>query len=211
MRNFTEQREWLDGLEVGTLDSSSVEEVLGVLSRGMRDNPMHIAAFGDDPGIRQQKLRLLMSAAFHVRDLSHTIVARDEDGAIVGVCGMMPPGGCRPNLGQQLLLMPTLLRIGPSPAARVTSWLGAWGKRDPEKRHWHLGPLAVDAHLQGRGVGSRLMQVFCAQMDAARDDAYLETDKESNVRFYERFGFRLIGEENVLGVNNYFMHRTGTR
>jgi ribosomal protein S18 acetylase RimI-like enzyme len=55
------------------------------------------------------------------------------------------------------------------------------------------------------------MQVFCAQMDAARDDAYLETDKPINVRFYERFGFRVIGEEEILGVTNYFMHRTATR
>jgi len=211
MRSVTEQREWLDGLEIGPLDPSGVEEVLDVLSRGMRDNPMHVVTFGHDPGIRQQRLRTLMSAAFDVRDLSHTIVARDEEGAIVGVCGMMPPGGCRPDLRQQVLLLPTLFRIGPHSAVRVTRWLGAWGKRDPHKRHWHLGPLAVDAHLQGMGVGGRLMQVFCAQMDAARDDAYLETDKEVNVRFYERFGFRVIGEENVLGVNNYFMHRTGTR
>ena len=211
MRSVTEQREWLDGMEIGPLDPSGVEEVLGVLSRGMRDNPMHVVTFGDDPGIRQQRLRTLMSAAFDVRDLSHTIVARDEEGAIVGVCGMMPPGGCRPDLRQQLLLLPTLFRIGPHSAVRVTRWLGAWGKRDPDKRHWHLGPLAVDAHLQGMGVGGRLMQVFCAQMDAARDDAYLETDKEVNVRFYECFGFRVIGEENVLGVNNYFMHRTGPR
>jgi ribosomal protein S18 acetylase RimI-like enzyme len=211
MHSVTEQREWLDGLEIGPLDPSGVEEVLGVLSRGMRDNPMHVVTLGDDPGIRQQRLRTLMSAAFDVRDLSHTIVARDEEGAIVGVCGMMPPGGCRPDLRQQLLLLPTLFRIGPHSAVRVTRWLGAWGKRDPHKRHWHLGPLAVDAYLQGMGVGGRLMQVFCAQMDAARDDAYLETDKEVNVRFYERFGFKVIGEENVLGVNNYFMHRTGTR
>ena len=55
------------------------------------------------------------------------------------------------------------------------------------------------------------MQVFCAQMDAARDDAYLETDKPINVRFYERFGFDVIGEENVLGVQNYFMRRSGAR
>ena len=211
MRSVTDQREWLDGLEVGPLDPSSIEDVLGVLSRGMRDNPLHVAVFGDDPGIRQQKVRTLMSAAFTVRDFSHTLVARGEDAAVVGVCGMMPPGLCRPDLGQQVLLLPTLLRIGPRHAVRVGRWLGAWGKRDPDKRHWHLGPLAVEAHLQGMGVGGRLMQVFCAQMDAARDDAYLETDKEINVRFYERFGFRVIGEENVLGVKNYFMHRTGTR
>ncbi len=52
-----------------------------------------------------------------------------------------------------------------------------------------------------------MMQVFCAQMDAAREDAYLETDKPENVRFYERFGFEVVGEQEVLGVTNYFMLR----
>jgi ribosomal protein S18 acetylase RimI-like enzyme len=119
----------------------------------------------------------------------------------------MPPGECRPGFGGQLRMLPALLRCGPRSAGRTISWLGAWSKRDPGERHWHLGPLAVDAHLQGRGVGSRLMQIFCAQMDAARDDAYLETDKPENVRFYERFGFGVIGEEEMLGVRNWFMFR----
>ena len=116
MRSITEQREWLDGLEIGPLDPSGIEGVVGVLSRGMLDNPVHVAAFGDDPEIRQQKLRALMSAAFRLRDLSHTLVARDEEGSIAGVCGMMSPGGCRPNLGQRVLLLPTLLRLGPRSA-----------------------------------------------------------------------------------------------
>lgn len=120
---------------------------------------------------------------------------------------MMPPSGCRPGIGQQLRLLPAMLRLGPRIMARMMRWLGDWQKHDPEERHWHLGPVAVDAHLQGMGVGSRMMQVFCAQMDAARDDAYLETDKPANVRFYERFGFEVTSKQEVLGVTNYFMLR----
>ncbi len=206
-QRVTNQDAWLDGLEVGALDASGIEEVLGVLSRGMRDNPLHVAAFGEDPERRRRKLRRLMSAAFSVRDFSHTLVARSADGVIVGVCGMMPPGDCLPDFRQRLRLLPTLLSIGPRVAGRTMRWLGVWQKHDPEERHWHLGPLAVDAHLQGMGVGSRLMQVFCAQMDAAREDAYLETDKPENVRFYERFGFEVVGEEEVIGVPNWYMAR----
>ena len=85
--------------------------------------------------------------------------------------------------------------------------MGTWAKHDPEEPHWHLGPVAVDAHLQGMGVGSRLMQAFCAKMDAEHEDAYLETDKPENVRFYERFGFEVVSEQDVLGTPNWFMLR----
>jgi len=210
-QKITNQRAWLDWMEVGAFDASEIEEVLDVLARGMRDNPLHVAAFGEDPERRRRSFRGLMAAAFSIRDISHTLVARREDGVIVGVCGMMPPGNCLPDFRQRLRLLPTLLSIGPRAVGRMMRWLGVWEKHDPEERHWHLGPLVVDAHLQGMGVGSRMMQVFCAQMDAAREDTYLETDKRENVRFYERFGFEVVGEQEVLGVTNYFMLRRAER
>lgn len=202
----------LEGLEIGGLDPSGIGEALGVISRGMRDNPIHIAAFGEDPERRKKSLRRFFGAAFAVMGLQeHMLVARGEDGAIVGVMGMMPPGDCLPGPGQQLRMLPSLLRNGPRAAGRTMRWLGAWAKQDPDERHWHFGPLAVDAHLQGMGIGSKLMRVFSAQMDAAGEDAYLETDKPINVRFYERFGFEVVGEEEVLGVPNYFMLRRAGR
>jgi hypothetical protein len=181
---MTDQDAWLDGLEIGTFDDSEIEEVLDVLSRGMRDNPLHVAAFGEDPERRRRRFRKVMSAVLCVRDFSHTLVARCEDGVIVGVCGMMPPGNCLPDFGQRLRLLPRLLSMGPRTAGRTMRWMG---------------------------VGSRLMQIFCARMDAAHQDAYLETDKAINVRFYERFGFEVVGEQEVLGVTNWFMLRRAQR
>jgi GNAT superfamily N-acetyltransferase len=204
---ITKNRAWLDRLEIGAIGEAEIEEVLDVVSRGMRDNPQHVAAFGEDPETRRRRFRALMAAAFSASDFSHALVARREDGVIVGVCGMLPPGDCRPDLRQGLRLLPALLSIGPRAAGRLVRWMGAWQRHDPKERHWHLGPLAVDAHLQGEGVGSRMMRVFCARMDAAGEDAYLETDKPINVRFYERFGFEVVGEEDVLGVPNWFMLR----
>ncbi len=208
---ITKERAWLDQLEIGAIGAAEIEEVLDVVSRGMRDNPQHVAAFGRDPETRRRLFRRLMAAAFSTRDFSHALVARREDGAIVGVCGMLPPGECAPDLGQQLRLLPMLLFVGPRVAGRLVRWMGAWRRHDPKERHWHLGPLAVDAHLQGEGVGSRMMRVFCARMDAAGEDAYLETDKPTNVRFYERFGFRVVGQQEVLGVPNWFMLRRAQR
>jgi ribosomal protein S18 acetylase RimI-like enzyme len=202
--------EWLDGLEVGALGSADAEQVVGVLSRGMRDNPLHVAVFGEDPERRQERLHRLFGAAFHTMGWQrHMLAARSADGAIVGVCGILPPGNCLPTPGKQLRMLPGLLQNGPRAASRTLRWLGAWSKHHPEERHWHLGPIAVDAGLQRMGVGSLLMEVFHAQMDAAGEEAYLETDKLANVRFYKRFGFEVVGEQDVLGVPNWFMRRAG--
>ncbi len=51
------------------------------------------------------------------------------------------------------------------------------------------------------------MRVFSARMDAAGEDADLETDKPINVPFYEGFRFEVVGEQEVLGVPNWFMLR----
>ena len=51
------------------------------------------------------------------------------------------------------------------------------------------------------------MQSFCDRMDERNAVAYLETDKDVNVRFYNRFGFETIAEATVLGVPNWFMKR----
>ncbi len=202
----------LEELEIGALNVSEVEETLGVVVRGMRDNPTHIAAFGENPEVRERRIRRLFSSAFVVLDLPrHMLAARSADGEIVGAMGIVPPGECRSSAAQQLRLLPLLLANGLRSAGRTAKWMGAWNKHDPTERHWHFGPLAVDAHLQGKGIGSKLMRVFCARMDAAGEDAYLETDKLINVRFYERFGFEVVGEEEVIGVTNWYMLRRAKR
>ncbi len=59
----------LEGLEIGLLDASEIEEALDVIARGMRDNPLPLAAYGEDPERRLRKFRKMMSAAFSVKRL----------------------------------------------------------------------------------------------------------------------------------------------
>lgn len=194
-------------VEIGTVDAASWPEVLDVVALGMRDNPLHVAAFGPVPERRVAGHRRLMAAVTSIKDFSTTIVARDATGAVVGVCGAMPPGGCRPTAAEKLRLMPPVLRTGPRTAARTLAWLGSWGTHDPATPHWHLGPVAVAAELRGQGIGSSLLRVFCARVDAAGAAAYLETDRPENVRLYRRFGFEVCAEADVIGVPNWFMLR----
>jgi ribosomal protein S18 acetylase RimI-like enzyme len=173
----------------------------------MRDNPLHVAAYGEDPARRLRCHARLMAGLFRHFHAQQPIAAL-EDGTVVGVTGVAPPGTCRPTAMQRLRLLPIMLGLGPRTAARVGNWTSAWAAHDPDDPHVHLGPLAVDAHLQGRGIGSRIMAEHCRRLEAGGDRGYLETDKAENVRFYERFGFEVVAEDEVIGVRNWFMLRT---
>jgi ribosomal protein S18 acetylase RimI-like enzyme len=177
-----------------------------VLARGMRDNPLHIAAYGDDPDRRLRCHGRLMRGLFAHFPAQQPICAF-RDGTLLGVTGVAPVGTCQPTAAQRLRLLPTIVGLGPRTAARVGKWISQWAARDPDEEHVHLGPVAVDAHLQGQGIGSQMMLEHCRRLDAVGEVGYLETDKAENVRFYERFGFEVIGEEPVLGVPNWFMRR----
>ena len=51
------------------------------------------------------------------------------------------------------------------------------------------------------------MERFCSEVDACMANAYLETDKDVNVEFYKKFGFKIISEAMILGVKNWYMLR----
>jgi len=55
------------------------------------------------------------------------------------------------------------------------------------------------------------MRQVCAWLDEGDRLAWLETDKERNVRFYSSLGFELASVETVLGVETWYMRRDPVR
>jgi GNAT superfamily N-acetyltransferase len=64
-------------------------------------------------------------------------------------------------------------------------------KEHPKEPHWYLATLGTEPALQGKGVGSALMQPALTQCDQEGYGAYLESSKERNVPFYRRHGFEV--------------------
>ncbi|PSK95465.1 acetyltransferase (GNAT) family protein [Murinocardiopsis flavida] len=195
-----------DPIEVRDLRADEIPQAVAVIARGMRDNPLHVAAYGPDPDRRLRCHGRLVGGMFGVSPAMRHICAI-RNGAVVGLTGVAPVDTCRLSTGQKVRLLPALAALGPSAVAKVLSWTGTWSKHDPNEPHVHLGPLAVDAALQGRGIGSRIMREHCRRLDAAGESGYLETDKAANVAFYERFGYTVTAEAEVIGVPNWFMRR----
>ena len=195
-------------LTLRALADSEVPAAAAVLADGMRDNPIHIRAFGEDPADRKRALTQLFESVLRRVQNKGTIEGAFQDGRLIGVCGRLAPGNCRVTLGQKLNFLPALKK-GNSWATvfRVLGWAGAWAKRDPDSAHWHLGPVGVLRAEQGKGVGRELLKSFCSNMDADRVAAYLETDKDVNVKIYEKFGFKVVAQEDIIGVPCWYMSR----
>jgi ribosomal protein S18 acetylase RimI-like enzyme len=190
------------------LGADALAGAVGVAARGMRDNPLNVAAFGNDGGARLERLRRMFTIAMPATLRKGVMLGAFDGETLVGVAAMVPPGRCRPTAAETVAMLPRMiLALGFGGAARLGRWFGEWGRRDLREPHWHLGPVAVDPGSQRRGVGRALLVECCARIDRAGDPGFLETDKPQNVEFYKRFGFETVGEAPVLGTPNWFMRR----
>jgi Acetyltransferase (GNAT) domain len=198
----------MNGVSVRELARPELSEAARVLGRGMRDNPINVQAFGGTADHRVRALTRFFEAALGGLSQRGLILGAFHGSAIIGVCGMAPPGRCNPALGEKLRILPAIV-FGNAITVpiRVMRWVGEWSRRDPAHAHWHLGPVAVEPPLQGQGIGRAMMAEFCRRVDDCDAASYLETDKSENVQFYERFGYGVVAEAPVLGVGNWFMMR----
>ncbi|MFC2069116.1 GNAT family N-acetyltransferase [Chloroflexota bacterium] len=87
-----------------------------------------------------------------------------------------------------------------------------WAKKDPKESHWHLDPIGVTPDLHGQGIGSQMMEYYCNHVDSLGMAAYHETDsRPENVKFYERFGFQVVGEDKIMDFPIWYLWRPPQR
>ena len=64
-------------------------------------------------------------------------------------------------------------------------------KKKPSEAHYYLFAIGSRPQHQGKGVGSSIIKAGLGIVDHAHLPAYLESSKESNLPFYQRFGFEV--------------------
>jgi len=65
----------------------------------------------------------------------------------------------------------------------------AMEERHPREQHFYVRTIGVRTGLQGRGIGSALMQPTLERADSAGLPAYIEASTERSAALYERLGF----------------------
>jgi predicted N-acetyltransferase YhbS len=190
-------------IALAPLVPAMLPEAARVLARAFVTNPLHLAAFGRDV-LRRNEIFFLTGLSA----MKGTKLVAVDGGRIVGVIHWVDAPGCQYSGGEKIRMMPGLLTgLGARCALRILSWLSVWSADDPPDPHVHLGPIGVDPDAQGRGIGRRLMQRYCDELDTCGKAGYLETDRPENVAFYQCFDFDTVREIAVLGVPNFLMER----
>jgi ribosomal protein S18 acetylase RimI-like enzyme len=65
-------------------------------------------------------------------------------------------------------------------------------KKHPTESHFYLYAIGARQGMQGKGIGGKIMEAGLKQVDAQNMPAYLESSKQENIGFYQRFGFEVI-------------------
>ncbi len=161
------------------------------------------AAFADDPfwswvvrdhDRRAARIGTALALAGRLQPASCDAIDDVDRSGVGAFAHWAPPGEWRLPVRDYLRIAPPFLRaVGVSAITKARA-LSIEDRHHPSEPHWYLGTLATAPAAQSRGLGSALLRHRLATCDRDGVGAYLESSLESNVAFYERFGFRVRDE-----------------
>ena len=169
--------------------------VTAVLARAFDDDPFVNWIVAQDRA-RSSRIRSFMGFALKAFALKHDEVYTTPE--FQGAALWNPPGTWRLSAKQQVMATPRLAQAtGWGRLARVAAGLEAVEKHHPHEPHFYLLALGVEPEMQGRSIGTQLMQPVLERCDREGIAAYLESSKERNVPLYERNGFSVTRTVDV--------------
>ncbi len=169
-----------------TASSSDVDQVLEGLTLGFVADPFMRWLY-PEPGSYLQHFPRVMSF-FGGRAFENGSAFRNEDCSASAL--WLPPGVHPDEEGLIACFEETI------PAEKQDALFATFEQMDkchPEEPCWHLAFIAVDPSLQGKGLGSALLEESLKQCDRDGRPAYLESTNAANLSLYRRFGFEQTG------------------
>ncbi|MHC4277634.1 MAG: GNAT family N-acetyltransferase [Planctomycetota bacterium] len=193
---------------IKSMQPAELSEALDVLGKAFATMSSSTTIYkGRSRSDIERRMQIVFGAL--LKHMPGQIFVAKQNGRVVGAMRMVEWPGCQMKPLQGLKVLPALMRAGGlGEMRRAMKMRGTWAKKDPKKPHWHIDPIGVTPELQGQGIGSKLMEYYCKHIDELGMAAYHETDsRKENVRFYERFGFKVVGEETIMDFPVWYLWR----
>lgn len=188
-------------IDVRPANKPDIAPLAQMLGRAFYDDPVSVWMLPDEAA-RTAQLATYFGTSTRVHHLAGNGVEVACDGSTVGAAALWdPPNRWKQSTWTQLRMLPSMFRafgVGISQGRTIMSrgrvLSDLLDANHPEEPHWYLAVLGSDPSVRGRGFGQAVMRPRLERCDAEYCPAYLESSKEENVPYYERFGFRVIGE-----------------
>jgi GNAT superfamily N-acetyltransferase len=100
-----------------------------------------------------------------------------------------------------------MTKWAPAVFGRWLKWSTAIEKIHPKEPHYYLEFIGVDTPIQGRGLGSQMLQRLVGQADEERTGCYLETGNPRNLPLYRCFGFQTTAGASVSAITYKCVYR----
>lgn len=101
------------------------------------------------------------------------------------------------SLGKFLPLLFSPYPIGYMRAKPIFKQTAEMHKKYADRPHFYLDNIGVLPSAQGKGLASKLIRPILEMADAQKVAVYTDTVTESNVGFYEHFGFENVEKSEV--------------
>jgi GNAT superfamily N-acetyltransferase len=175
------------------------------LARAFWDDPVWRWLFPDESTSNK---RLDLTFRAYLRDAMNVgtvLTTPDRQAAAL----WKPPGHWKLSNLALVKAAPELLRAFGTRLFASLEIQRAVESQHPRDPHWYLSVLGTAPAAQGKGAGGALIRQITDRCDRAGLPAYLESSKEANVPYYQRFGFEVTGETQLGtdGPTIWFMWR----
>ena len=188
----------MSNFKICLMEQNEIKNAAEVLGIAMLNNPHHLGVFLGNGENERLEIEKMFFEIFN--NQPGIIFLAKENEKIIGVMRMKSCNG-------EIIDEPDIVEDENDINWRKFVWFKEWAEHDPVEQHWHLGPIGVLPSHRGTGVGTELMQRFCKEVDNCSAKAYLETDLDKNVLFYEKFGFKVVSRSDIFDVENRYMLR----
>jgi len=185
-------------------------ESVQLLAQAFREDPLVFAIFAGLSGDERVK-RLMVAFAAELSVCvrrGYPLCVRDNDRIAAAAIIHYPQTYPLSRLEQVKLLSKMVRDAGSYGLGRWLVYQSEVEKYHPKQGHYYLELIGVKPGLQGIGFGSTILKEMIRKANEDRVGCYLETSNPRNVPLYERFGFQVMREKVIIGVNTWFMWRS---
>jgi ribosomal protein S18 acetylase RimI-like enzyme len=193
-----------------TLDLSNISGLYTLTKKDIKQAAISLgSAFEDDPlmtnlvGQGKGKKRRITAATetfirYYFQDQTVYATSKDLEGVIIITQGNQQPfaflkiftnGAVFSLFGVGLRGILSLVLLAP-----LDSLKAAYNNQNP---FIYIQMVGVSKDHQGKGFGKKLLNSVIQKSQELKVPIYLETETESNVRFYEKFGFKFLNKVQI--------------